>query len=154
MKLNKKTIILLLAVLFTGCAILFPVPRKYSYATKEIGDPASAETIKLLDTTGWYVCNFGESVFSKINYHLLGFRPGRRLLWMNISDTLTLQSIARAVPDTHCYIIEKNVLKTQVYVNSKDGFSYWQGRIFRDSIEFFRINNIKQRLVYYKVLSK
>ncbi|MBP7400763.1 MAG: hypothetical protein KA954_14325 [Chitinophagales bacterium] len=158
----RLVIILLILSSFAACSILNQ-PRDYTYAK----DPFSLYDYNQLqnntiDTNSYYynvswliVGSDGKTSVSIVEdsvYHILLFLINGQLRWLNLDHKPSYsEAMTSAYAEYHYYKIEDGILKLEIYADGMNGFDYWKGKIYEDSLVFFRINNVKQHLVYLKV---
>jgi len=157
-KSKNVYIIACLVTCLSGCIV---IPRNYKYAKHPFSLTEylkSAET--KLDTSSYYFNEWGAfrkegnvNIVDVMKFHSDGrfeFRAFEgKAFTKELGDTL-------ASPFDY-YKIEKGILKLEVYMTSMEGFSYWKGNVYPDSIVFFQFpgaGNLifkKSHLVYKKM---
>jgi len=139
-----------------------PKVSKYRFAKKAftLDSVYRRENIRAglpkLDTTTFYYHHDTEkTVFTEEGtYHILKFHKNGKVqsLTERTLSTVRIKNLNELKPgDYQYYKIEKDsVLQMEFWREKAAGMGYWTGIVYRDSIVFSNVNNIRQRLTYLK----
>jgi hypothetical protein len=151
---NKRTkiaVCILGIIAACSCRVLAP-KREYKYARTPFtlnGQVTKLDTsVFYYRTRIGYIVDKGEDTIISV---LKFYSDGRFQLGGYRAIPSSIQDIAPfSKSNTHFYKIENEVLKLEVWRDPMAGFGYWEGKIYNDSIVFFKVDNLKEYQVFLK----
>jgi hypothetical protein len=100
----------------------------------------------------WYI-SLPTTQEEKLSYQCIRFLPDGRLQVASFDSIPTLKEIHNLFGSyADHYKIEKGVLKLEVYRGGLASMGYWEGKIYLDSLVFYKTANTKWKIpeVYLK----
>ncbi|MEZ5014993.1 MAG: hypothetical protein R2794_11945 [Chitinophagales bacterium] len=158
----KTSAIISLLFALAACSVINK-PRAYSYANEpfnlelyNLSERIGLDTNAIYYNVSWQIVGSdgktSTSIIEDSIFHIMKFFNNGQLKWLNLDHKPTCAEVsASSYAEYHYYKIDNSILKLEVYSDGMNGFDYWEGNIYYDSLVFFKINNVKQHLVYYKV---
>lgn len=153
----KGAIFLLLVVLFGISCKLFLTKRVYRYAQTPVSSEQLRIYSEILDSSNifyrtWYV-SMPITQEQKSSYQCIRFLSDGRLQVASFDSIPTLKEIQNTFGSfADYYKIGDGVLKLEVYRGEFASMGYWEGRIYPDSLVFYKEANTKWKIpkVYIK----
>jgi hypothetical protein len=159
--------LVIISMIMHSCATSGQVPSppkesNYKFSKKAFtldsvyrGENLRAGLPKLDTTTYYYNHDSEKRVFTeKGTYHILKFHKKGKVqsLTEESLSAVRIKNLNELQPgDYQYYKIEKDsVLQMEFWREKAAGMGYWKGIIYKDSIVFSNVNNIRQRLTYLK----
>ena len=146
----RNCIIIFCTIYISSC---IKIPRNYKYAKTPFSlNEYLKSTETKLDTSSFYFNEwvaFGEKGNVNIVDVLKFYSHGRFEFRTSEGQAFT-KDLGFLNDFIHYYKIEKGILKLEVYGNSMEGFSYWKGNVYADSLVFFQVPG-RRHIVYKKM---
>lgn len=150
----KKLIIFILLGSLISCS-LFYKSRVFKYSEEPFNlIEYSKKNISLLDTSTFYYNGFiGVLPDTRLDtfYNVMKFYTNGTFQFTSHNFFPTESILKNPQSDVmHYYKILDNTLMLEIYAGSMDGLEYWKGNIYNDSIVYYYVNGMKQKLVFIK----
>ena len=163
---RQIVLLLIISMIVHSCATSGQAPAKvpkYKFAKKEFtldsvyqDENVRAGLPKLDTTTYYYHYDTAKTVFNSEGgtYHILKFHKNGKVRSL-VDKNLTAQETERLNElkpgDYHYFKIEKDsVVHMEFWRDKSAGMGYWTGVVYKDSIVFSKVNNMRQKLTYKK----
>jgi hypothetical protein len=162
---RQVVLLLIITMIMHSCATSGQAPAKvpkYKFAKKEFtldsvyqNENLRAGLPKLDTATYYYHYDSAKTVFTRQGtFHILKFHKNGKVqsLTKDSLSAVRINNLNELEPgEYHYYKIEKDsVVHMEFWRDKSAGMGYWTGIVYKDSIVFNKVNNMRQRLTYKK----